>query len=36
VQAKEGGNVELKSIVTHNLGDGLRSSGVDEAFDGVL
>jgi hypothetical protein len=25
VQAKEGGNVELKSIVTHNLGDGVRS-----------
>jgi hypothetical protein len=25
VQAKEGGNVELKIIVTHNLGDGIRS-----------
>jgi hypothetical protein len=25
VQAKEGGNVELKSLVTHNLGDGVRS-----------
>jgi hypothetical protein len=25
VQAKEGGNVELKRIVTHNLGDGIRS-----------
>jgi hypothetical protein len=25
VQAKEGGNVELKIIVTHNLGDGVRS-----------
>jgi hypothetical protein len=24
VQAKEGGNVELKRIVTHNLGDGVR------------
>jgi hypothetical protein len=26
VQAKEGGNVELKIIVTHNLGDGIRST----------
>jgi hypothetical protein len=25
VQAKEGRNVELKNIVTHNLGDGVRS-----------
>jgi hypothetical protein len=25
VQAKEGGNVELKIIFTHNLGDGVRS-----------
>jgi hypothetical protein len=25
VQAKEGGNVELKTIVTHRLGDGVRS-----------
>jgi hypothetical protein len=25
VQAKEGGNVELKIIVTRNLGDGVRS-----------
>jgi ABC-type enterochelin transport system permease subunit len=25
VQAKEGGNVELKIIVTHILGDGVRS-----------
>jgi hypothetical protein len=25
VQAKEGGNVELKIIVTHKLGDGVRS-----------
>jgi hypothetical protein len=25
VQAKEGGNVELKRIVTHNLGNGVRS-----------
>jgi hypothetical protein len=25
VQAKEEENVELKSIVTHNLGDGIRS-----------
>jgi hypothetical protein len=25
VQAKEGGNVELKMIFTHNLGDGIRS-----------
>jgi hypothetical protein len=25
MQAKEWGNVELKSIVTHNLGDGVRS-----------
>jgi hypothetical protein len=25
VQAKEGGNVELKNIVTHNLGDCIRS-----------
>jgi hypothetical protein len=25
VQSKEGGNVELKSIATHNLGDGVRS-----------
>jgi hypothetical protein len=24
MQTKEGGNVELKSIVTHNLGDGVR------------
>ena len=24
VQAKEGGNVELKIIFTHNLGDGVR------------
>jgi hypothetical protein len=23
LQTKEGGNVELKSIVTHNLGDGV-------------
>jgi hypothetical protein len=25
VQAKEGGNVELKIIVSHSLGDGVRS-----------
>jgi hypothetical protein len=25
VQAKEGGNVELKIIVSHNLGDAVRS-----------
>jgi hypothetical protein len=25
VQAKEGGDVDLKRIVTHNLGDGVRS-----------
>jgi hypothetical protein len=25
VQAKEGGNVELKIIVSHNLGDGVWS-----------
>jgi hypothetical protein len=25
VKTKEGGNVELKIIVTHNLGDGVRS-----------
>jgi hypothetical protein len=25
VQAKEGGNVELKIIVTHGIGDGVRS-----------
>jgi hypothetical protein len=25
VQAKEGGKVELKRIVTHNLDDGVRS-----------
>ena len=25
VQAKEGGNVELKSVVTHNLSDGVGS-----------
>jgi hypothetical protein len=25
VKAKEGGNVELKIIVTHSLGDGVRS-----------
>ena len=25
MQSKEGGNVELKIIVTHNLGDGIRS-----------
>jgi hypothetical protein len=25
VKAKEGGNVELKIIFTHSLGDGLRS-----------
>ena len=24
MQTKEGGNVELKSIVTHNLGDGVQ------------
>jgi hypothetical protein len=25
MQAKERGNVELKIIITHNLGDGVRS-----------
>jgi hypothetical protein len=25
MQSKEGGNVELKRIITHNLGDGVRS-----------
>jgi hypothetical protein len=25
MQAKEGGNVVLKIIITHNLGDGVRS-----------
>jgi hypothetical protein len=25
VNAKEGGKIELKIIVTHNLGDGIRS-----------
>jgi hypothetical protein len=25
MQAKEGGNVELGRVITHNLGDGVRS-----------